>query len=59
MKKKILNVVSVLFSLMFLNGDLNKVFNYMPVPQNLPIELQKDTEVLMEISWLMPLIAIW
>lgn len=58
MKKIILNVLSVLFGLLLLNGGLNKFFNYMPVPKDLPAETLKDATALMEISWLMPLIAV-
>src|SRR5690606_7347993 len=36
MKRKILFVVSLLFGLMFINAGLNKFFNYMPVPDDLP-----------------------
>jgi putative oxidoreductase len=57
MKRKILNVVSVLFGLLLINGGLNKFFNYMPIPEGLPEELLKDNAALMEIAWLMPLIA--
>ena len=57
MKNKIFNIVSVLFGLLLINGGLNKFFNYMPVPENLPEPLIKDSMALMEISWLMPLIA--
>jgi putative oxidoreductase len=57
MKKKILTVLSVLLGLMMLNGGLNKIFQYIPVPDNLPAELAKDNAALMEISWLMPLVA--
>lgn len=57
MKKIILNVLSVLFGLMMLNGGLNKFFNYMPVPEDLPENLMKDGAAMMEIEWLMPLIA--
>ncbi|QHL88987.1 DoxX family membrane protein [Nibribacter ruber] len=57
MKQKILTVLCVLLGLLLLNGGLNKFFNYMPVPENLPAELVKDTTALMEISWLMPLIG--
>ncbi len=58
MKDKILTVLSVLFGLLLINGGLNKFFNYMPVPENLPEPLVKDTAALLEISWLMPLVAI-
>jgi len=58
MKQKILTIVSVLFGLMMLNGGLNKFLNYMPVPEDLPEPIMKDTLAFMEISWLMPLIAI-
>jgi hypothetical protein len=57
MKNKIFNIVSVLFGLLLINGGLNKFFNYMPVPENLPEPLIKDSMALLEISWLMPLIA--
>ncbi|AMM51616.1 DoxX family protein [Rufibacter sp. DG15C] len=57
MKQKILTVLSVLFGLLLINGGLNKFFNYMPVPDNLPVELVKDTTAIIEIAWLMPLIG--
>ncbi len=58
MKKKILFVFSLLFGLMFINAGLNKFFNYMPVPKDLPGGLIKVMGALMEIKWLLPLIAI-
>ncbi|PKD18893.1 DoxX family protein [Salegentibacter salinarum] len=57
MRGKILNILSVLLGLLFLNGGLNKFFNYMPVPEDLPQPISRDNEALMEIIWLMPLIA--
>jgi putative oxidoreductase len=57
MKKILFNVVSCLFALLLLNGGLNKFFNYMPVPDDLPAPLLKDTEAILEIEWLMPLIG--
>lgn len=58
MKKKILFVVSLLFGLVFINAGLNKFFNYMPVPEDLPEEVIKMSTAMMEIGWLMPLIAV-
>jgi len=58
MKQKILTVATVLLALMFINGGLNKFFNYIPVPPDLPAELVKVNTALMQISWLMPLIAV-
>ena len=58
MKQKILNVLSIVFGLLLLNGGLSKLFNYMPVPDNLPEALVKDNAAFMEIAWLMPLVAI-
>lgn len=58
MKNKILLALSILVGLMFLNSGLNKIFNYIPVPENLPEELMKDNAAFMEVSWLMPLVAI-
>jgi uncharacterized membrane protein YphA (DoxX/SURF4 family) len=58
MKKKILLVVSILFGLMFVNSGLNKFFNYMPMPKDMPENMMKAMTAFMEIGWLMPLIAV-
>jgi uncharacterized membrane protein YphA (DoxX/SURF4 family) len=58
MKKKILFVVSLLFGLMFINSGLNKFFNYLPVPKDMPESMMKLMGAFMEIKWLMPLIAV-
>lgn len=58
MKKKILLVVSILFGLMFINSGLNKFFNYMPIPEDMPQEVMEFMGHFMAIGWLMPLIAI-
>lgn len=58
MKKKILFVVSILFGLMFINSGLNKFFNYMPMPKDLPENMMKVMTAFIEIGWLMPLIAV-
>lgn len=57
MKRKILNILSVLVGLMLLNAGLNKFFNYIPVPEGLPEAVVKDNAAFAEISWLMPLIG--
>ncbi|SEW52183.1 DoxX family protein [Chitinophaga arvensicola] len=58
MKNKILFVICLLFGLMFINAGLNKIFNYMPVPKDLPESLMKVMGAFMTITWLMPLIAV-
>lgn len=58
MKNKILFVLALLFGLMFINAGLNKFLNYMPPPEEMPEALMNDFQAMMEISWLMPLIAI-
>jgi len=58
MKNKILTVLSAIFGLLLINGGLDKFFHYMPTPEDLNPELIKDFEALVEISWLMPLIAL-
>lgn len=50
-------ILFILFALMMLNGGLNKIFNYLPVPEDLPEELINDSIAMMEIVWLMPLVA--
>jgi uncharacterized membrane protein YphA (DoxX/SURF4 family) len=57
MKKKILFVLSILFGLMFINSGLNKFFNYIPVPADLPENAVKMMTAMMGIVWLLPLIA--
>jgi uncharacterized membrane protein YphA (DoxX/SURF4 family) len=57
MKKKILMVISILFGLMFINSGLNKFFNYMPMPKDLPEGLMTAMKGLMQVNWLLPLIA--
>ena len=58
MKKKILFGVSLLFGLMFINSGLNKFFNYMPMPEEMPENMMKAMTAFMQIGWLMPLIAV-
>ncbi len=58
MKNKILFVVSLLFGLMFINSGLNKFFNYMPMPKDMPESLMNLMQTFMQITWLMPLIAV-
>jgi len=57
MKKKILFVVCLLVGLMFINSGLNKFFNYIPVPKDMPESMLKLMGAFMEIVWLMPLVA--
>lgn len=58
MKNKIIFIFSLLFGLMFINAGLNKFFNYMPIPDDLPESMLKVMEAFMTISWLMPLVGI-
>ena len=58
MKKKILFVVSLLFGLLFINAGLNKFFNYMPVPKDMPENLMKMMTAFLQIRWLLPLVAV-
>ena len=58
MKKIILFILCLLLGLMFINSGLNKFFNYMPVPKDLPEPLMKMFGGMMQIPWLMPLIGI-
>ncbi|MCR9263277.1 MAG: DoxX family protein [Flavobacteriaceae bacterium] len=58
MKQKIITVVSVLFGLMFMNAGLNKFFNYMPVPEDLPESLMQMMQAIMTMGWLIPLVGL-
>lgn len=57
MKSKILFVLCLLTGLMFINAGLNKFFNYMPVPKDMPEKMAKAVAAFMEIGWLMPLVG--
>lgn len=57
MKQKILNVLSILFGLLLINGGLDKFLHYMPIPPDLPEALAKDNLAYIEIAWLMPLVG--
>ena len=57
MKNKITLVLSILFGLMFINAGLNKFFNYMPMPADMPESMIKLMGAMMQISWLMPLVG--
>lgn len=57
MKKIILLIICILFGLMFINAGLNKFFNYMPMPEDMPESTMKLFAAFMEIKWLMPLVG--
>lgn len=58
MKKKLFFVLYLLFGLMFINSGLNKLFNYIPVPEDLPEKMVVMNTAMEEIGWLLPLVAI-
>ena len=59
MKNKVLFVLSLLFGLMFINAGLNKFFNYIPVPEDMPEQAMNMFMAMAEIAWLMPMIAVF
>lgn len=58
MKNKILLVVCIIFGLLFLNSGLNKIFQYMPMPDDMPEDAMKFFAAAMQIGWLLPLVAV-
>lgn len=44
--------------IIFINAGLNKLLNYIPVPDNIPEDTMKMIKAMEEISWLLPLIGI-
>jgi uncharacterized membrane protein YphA (DoxX/SURF4 family) len=58
MKNKILFVISALFALMFINSGLNKFFDYMPMPEEMPQAMIDAFVAMSSIGWLLPLVAI-
>jgi uncharacterized membrane protein YphA (DoxX/SURF4 family) len=57
MKNKILFVLCLLFGLMFINAGLNKFFNYMPVPPDMPEATMKMFIAISSIPWILPLVG--
>jgi uncharacterized membrane protein YphA (DoxX/SURF4 family) len=57
MKNKILFVLCLLAGLMFINAGLNKFFQYMPMPKDMPDKMVKAMMAFVEIGWLMPLVG--
>jgi uncharacterized membrane protein YphA (DoxX/SURF4 family) len=43
---------------MFINAGLNKFFNYIPPPDDMPEDTLKMFTAVMQISWLMPLLGV-
>ncbi|HQU53262.1 MAG TPA: DoxX family protein [Saprospiraceae bacterium] len=59
MKEKILFITRLIFGLMFINAGLNKFFNYMPVPEEMPERALQVMQAYMTIVWLMPLVGVF
>jgi len=57
MKRKVLFVICLLFGIMVINAGLNKFFNYMPAPKDMPESLMAMFSAVTQIKWLMPLIG--
>ncbi|MBL7774043.1 MAG: DoxX family membrane protein [Chitinophagaceae bacterium] len=58
MKQKILMVLCALVGLMMLNGGLDKLFHYMPVPKDIPAVMLAMMKSMMDMGWLLPLVAV-
>jgi len=58
MRKKVLFVTGLLFGLMFINAGLNKFFNYMPMPEDMPESMLMVMKAFTDIGWLIPLVGI-
>lgn len=58
-KRIILNVICVLFGLLFINGGIQKLVNFTPNPGGtLPPAMEEFNRALQTIGWLVPLIGI-
>lgn len=58
MKNKIQFVLCLIMGLLFINAGLNKLFNYIPVPEDMPERTIQMIRAMEEITWLMPILAI-
>ena len=57
MKNKILFGLCLLTGLMFINAGLNKFFQYMPMPKDMPDKMVKVMMAFAEIGLVMPLVG--
>jgi uncharacterized membrane protein YphA (DoxX/SURF4 family) len=57
MKNKILFVLCLLAGLLFINAGLNKFFQYMPMPKDMPDKMVRAMTAYAAIGWLMPLVG--
>lgn len=57
MKNKIQFVLCLLMGIVFINAGLNKLLNYIPVPDNIPERTMQMIRAMNEITWLMPVLA--
>lgn len=58
MKTKVLFILCLLAGLSFLNAGLNKFFNYIPVPPDMPESQVTMFTAMDQIGWLFPLVAV-
>ena len=58
MKRKIQFVICLLVGLMYINSGLNKIFNYLPMPADLPPNMLNVMNAFNTIGWLLPLVAV-
>ena len=58
MKTKILFFLCLLTGLLFINAGLNKFFNYLPPPDNMPAPQVELFTAMMQIGWLFPVVAV-
>jgi uncharacterized membrane protein YphA (DoxX/SURF4 family) len=58
MKRIILFIVCLLVGLMFINSGLNKFFEYMPMPKEMPADVMTMFTAMGQIKWLMPLVGV-
>jgi len=58
MKNKIQFVLCLLSSFLFIFSGANKIFQFVPTPPDLPEKMVKMNAAMMEIGWLMPVLAV-
>lgn len=58
MKNKILFVVSGLFGLMMIFAGMNKLYEFAPMPTDLPEKMVRAMSAFTEIGWILPLVGV-
>lgn len=57
-RNKVMFIVCLLFGLLFIIAGVNKLYPFMPLPDDLPEKMTQAMDALVQLEWMLPLVAI-